>query len=195
MRKRPPTPPNDALSLWLAAEQSESEEAAEAALAELCHMLPLAAPPAGFADRVLARTAAPSPMGRRARGRRWLRPLRTLRSLRWLPAVGLPAVPAITASLWLPYLLRGLGALVNASTIAAVLRAAVAGVTICGRWFAQLVSWAYTLLLLLRTLVEPLATPPAAVLAMICLLMSALALRWLHDLIQRDRRWVHADPI
>lgn len=198
----PAHPSTDALSLWLAAEQAGSEEAAEAALAELCHMLPLAAPPAGFADRVVARTApsAPSapfaPMAPSARPAPPARYRRAWGWRRWLPAAGLAAaVQALTAPLWLPFLLRGFGAILNASTISKTLLSAVDGITACGRWLADLVTWSHTLLVLLRALVEPLATPPVAVLTVICLLMSTLALHWLHDLIERDRRWVHADPI
>ena len=195
----PAHPSTDALSLWLAAEQAGSEEAAEAALAELCHMLPLAAPPSGFADRVVARTAPSAPFAPMAPSARPAPPARYRRAWgwrRWLPAAGLAAaVQALTAPLWLPFLLRGFGAILNASTISKTLLSAVDGITACGRWLADLVTWSHTLLVLLRALVEPLATPPVAVLTVICLLMSTLALHWLHDLIERDRRWVHADPI
>src|SRR5258708_30791228 len=57
MTTMPRAHPPDAMSRWLAAEQSGFAEDAEAALAELLEELPRPAPSAGFANRVLARTA------------------------------------------------------------------------------------------------------------------------------------------
>jgi hypothetical protein len=198
----------DALDRWLAAERSAVdagvdagaavELAAEAAFAELLVGLPRPAPPPGFADRVLARA-------RRAPGRRWL----GWRALPGRSAWGLPAVPAAAmATMAAAVVLLGLlglpaasgvaaamAARLGATSIAGLLQASVEGVIAAGQWLADVVDFGDTLVLLVRAVAAPLATPPMAALAAACLLVSVLAARCLVDLIQRDRRWVYADPI
>ena len=198
----------DALDRWLAAERSTDADAAadvaaEAAFAELLVGLPLPAPPPGFADRVLARA-------RRTPGRRWL-------AWRWRPLPGRaawslpawPAVPAVVAAavaaavvllalLGLPassWVAAAMAARLGATGIAGLLQASVDGVIAAGQWLADVVDFGDKLVLLVRAVAEPLATPPMAALAAACLLVSVLATRCLVDLIQRDRRWVYADPI
>jgi hypothetical protein len=196
----------DSLDRWLAAERSAvdadaaADVTAEAAFAELLVGLPRPAPPPGFADRVLARA-------RRAPGRRWL-------GWRWraLPGRGawsLPAVPAVAAAavavavvllalLGLPAasgVAAAMAARLGATSLAGLLQASVDGVIAAGQWLADVVDFGDKLLLLVRAVAEPLATPPMAALAAACLLVSVLATRCLVDLIQRDRRWVYADPI
>jgi hypothetical protein len=198
----------DALDRWLAAERSAvdagvdadpaAELAAEAAFAELLVGLPRPAPPQGFAERVLVRA-------RRAPGRRWL----GRRALPGRFAWGLPAVPAVAAAvvaavvmllalLGLPAasgVAAAMAARLGATSIAGLLQASVEGVIAAGQWLADVVDFGDTLVLLARAVAEPLATPPMAALAAACLLVSILAARCLVDLIQRDRRWVYADPI
>ncbi len=203
----------DALDRGLAAERSAvaagvdadadaaAELAAEAAFAELLVSLPRPAPPPGFADQVLARA-------RRAPGRRWLgwrwRPLpgRAAWSLPALPAAAAAAVAAVVvlllALLGLPAesgVAAAMAARLGATSIAGLLQASVEGMIAAGRWLADVVDFGDTLVLLVRAVAEPLATPPVAALAAACLLVSVLATRCLVDLIQRDRRWVYADPI
>ncbi len=198
-----------ALDRWLAAERSAldagvdadaaAELAAEAAFAELLVGLPRPAPPPGFADRVLARAArAPA---RRWQGWRWALPGRS--------AWGLPAVPAVAvaamvlavvllALLGLPAasgVAAAMAARLGATSIAGLLQASVDGLIAAGQWLADVVDFGGTLVLLVRAVAEPLATAPMAALAAACLLVSVLAARCLVDLIQRDRRWVYADPI
>jgi hypothetical protein len=180
-------PPPDALERWLAAERSGLDDDAEAALAELLVELPRPAPPAGFAERVLARTL-PSPhrrwLGRRTWGRR--------------AALGLAAAAAALLSLspfWLPALAPAISALLGAASVAGLVQAGFHAAVAAGEGVAALAALAYKLLLLDRAVAEPLATTPVAALAGACLLVSALAMRLLYDLIQRDRRWVYADPI
>lgn len=197
-----------ALDRWLAAERSAvdagvaadaaADLAAEAAFAELLVGLPRPAPPPGFADRVLARTG-------RAPGRRWL----GWRALPGRFAWGLPAVPAVAAAavaavvvllalLGLPAasgVAAAMAARLGATSIAGLLQASVDGVIAAGQGLADVVDFGGTLVLLVRAVTEPLATPPMAALAAACLLVSVLAARCLVDLIQRDRRWVYADPI
>lgn len=206
---------SDALDRWLAAERSgldsdsdsDSDTDAEAALAELLGGLPRPAPPAGFADRVLARARPRAP--RAARPRAWLR--------RWVPApggalgwAGAATVAALVSLLGLlaarlvplsslkplhPLAPAAVRAMVGAANVSAVLQAGIHTVEALGEWLAATVVFANQLLLLVRAVAEPLATLPVAALTGGCLLVSALALRFLYDLIQRDRRWVYADPI
>ena len=199
----------DALDRWLAAERSAvdagvdadaaAELAAEAAFAELLVSLPRPAPPPGFADQVLARA-------RRAPARRWLGwwwalPGRAMPGLPALPVAAAAAVAAVVvllALLGLPAasgVAAAMAARLGATSIAGLLQASVEGVIAAGQWLADVVDFGDTLVLLVRAVAEPLATPPMAALAAACLLVSVLATRCLVDLIQRDRRWVYADPI
>jgi hypothetical protein len=181
-----PQPPPEALDLWLAAEQSGLDDVAETALAELLGALPGPAPSAGFADRVLAQ-ALPAPLRRRV-------------GWRALAASGLAAAASlalVVAWLW-PAVLRAphaLRATLGMTSVSSLLQRGVDAILGLGPWVAGLVALVDKLLLLVRAVAEPLATPPVAVLAALCLLVSILALRCLHDLIQRDRRWVYVDPI
>ncbi len=103
-----------------------------------------------------------------------------------LALLGLPAASGMVAAL---------AARLGATSIADLLQASVDGVIAAGRWLADVVAFGGKLLLLVRAVAEPLATPPIAALAAACLLVSVLAMRCLVDLIQRDRRWVYVDPI
>jgi hypothetical protein len=195
MPRTHPSDPADALGRWLSAERSGFAEAAEAALAELLEELPRPAPPAGFADRVLARTgmaaadASPARLPARLRSRR-----RWLYGWRLAAALGAPAAvaAALLALLWLPAAVRGVLAAVS---IADLLQAGIGAIVALGQGVAGMVVLGNKLVLLGRAVAEPLATPPVAALAAAGLLVSIVALRCLYDLIQRDRRWVDADPI
>jgi hypothetical protein len=182
-----PQPRPDALERWLAAERSGLDDDAEAALAELLVELPQPVPPAGFAERVLARTL-PSPYGRRQGRRAWGR----------RAALGLAAAAAVLLSLspfWLPAVAAAISALLGAASIAGLVQGGFHALVAAGEGLAGLAALANKLLLLARAVAEPLATPPMAALTGACLLVSALSMRLLYDLIQRDRRWVYADPI
>ncbi|HYL05098.1 MAG TPA: hypothetical protein VE075_03610 [Thermoanaerobaculia bacterium] len=180
-------PPPDAMARWLDAERSGLDDAAEAALAELLVELPRPAPPAGFAERVLA-LALPAPRRRRLERRAW----------GWRAALGLAAAAVMVlslASFWLPAAARVVGTSLRAASIAGLLQAGIDAIITAGEALASAALFANKLLLLVRAVAEPLASPPVAVLAGACLLVSVLALRLLYDLVQRDRRWVYADPI
>jgi hypothetical protein len=197
----PRTQPSDALSRWLAAEQGGLLDAADAALAELLSAQPRPVPAAGFADRVLARAVevagAPAIVAAAAAGRR--APRRAARWHRWQrirPWLGLAAAAlGVAGVLGLPVLLRAMPALLSASSIAWVLQTAISTVLAGSELVASLVSIGNNLLLLVRAVAKPLATLPMAGLALAALLVSVVALRFLVALIQRDRRWVYADPI
>ena len=209
MPRTQPSDPADALGRWLAAERSGFAEAAEAALAELLEELPRPAPPAGFADRVLARTGRLAPWRDRhhpeaataaaaaspARSPAWLRPRRRrLGGWRLTASLGAAAAfaAALLALLWLPAAVR---AVLGAASVSALLETGIGAIVALGQGVAGMVVLGNKIVLLGRAVAEPLATPPVAALAVAGLLVSIVALRCLYDLIQRDRRWVDADPI
>jgi hypothetical protein len=184
---RRPQPPAEALDRWLAAERSGHEDDAEAALADLLGVLPGWAPSPGFADRVMARVL-PAPHRRRL-------------GWRALAASGLAAAASLAmlvALLWRPALAQApavLRAALGGASVSKLLQRTLDAIVGLSQWIAGLVDLGDKLLLLARAMAKPLATPPVAILAAACGLVSILALRCLYDLIQRDRRWVYADPI
>jgi hypothetical protein len=198
-----PQPPPDApdafgspgaIDRWLAAERSGLDDAAaEAAFAELLAGLPRPAPPAGFAERVLARARRP------ATRRSWLGWRRAAPGLRGVIAAAAAAAAAALLALLLQPVPSGVAAAMaarfGATSIAGLLQVGVGAAIAAGRWLAGVVAFGNQLLLLVRAVAEPLATAPVAALAAASLLVSVLAMRCLYDLIQRDRRWVYVDPI
>jgi hypothetical protein len=192
--ERHPDDLDDLLDRWLKAEDEGSAAKAEAALTALFAALPARSPAPGFADRVL--TAAIPIRPRPAAWRR--RPADTA----LLPAfVASPwgragiALGLAAAALGLPFLGSALGTLfaaLNLTLVAPALARAlteVGGVLLSGlrfgRWLADFA----------RTLLTPLESPAVATAMGACLLVSALALRLLHDLIDRERNWTHANPV
>src|SRR5687768_8054160 len=93
-------PSHDPLTRWLAAESEDRPDEAEEALFELFAALPPLAPPAGFADRVLARAAVavPARARRSARWTRWAVALGLLATA--LSLVFVPGTLAALAGLW-----------------------------------------------------------------------------------------------
>ena len=114
----------------------------------------------------------------------------------WLVGAGALGLAA-TASLLLAALglAPALRTVLRRASLSGTLQAGIDSIMSLGRWFAGLVSLADKLLLVARAVAEPLASPPMAVLAAACLLVSVLAMRFLCNLIQSDRRWVYVDPI
>lgn len=189
-------PDDDLLDRWLKAEaeggdadgDSAADARAEAALTALFAALPLASPAPGFADRAV-RAAMPawpavpavrpaflpgflaSPWGRAgiALG---------LASA----ALGLPAFFAALAPL-LALLSPALLAPVAARTLVEASGWIASGVRL-GRWCT-----AFT-----RTLLTPFESPAVTAAMGACLLISAVALRLLYELIQRERNWTYVDP-
>ena len=217
-------PPSDPLRRWLAAELAGETSAADpadlgdVAFAELCRELESeagrdnrAAPPRGFADRVARRiaTEVPAPAWQQsARTARTVRAAREMREaptaaeagrrqgwLRRLPAAGLLTAAALSVLVSLPWLPVAAHLLFHQASLASLLKAGIGSAIDAGQWAATLATLGNKLLLLIQVFAGPLATPPIAFLALVCLLVSVLALRCLHDVIQRDRRWVYADPI
>jgi hypothetical protein len=181
---------DEILHRWLAAERDGCDGDAEAALFALVEALPPLAPPAGFADRVLARAAlasmaAPVPVRRNVLASPWLRALVALSllvtglALPWLSGI-LQSLASRTSILWSPgdVVRLGTGALIAISQ----------GVA------AALALWDW-LLGIGRALAAPFATPAMALVTIVCLLVSLVAFHFLRNLISRDRSWIHVEPI
>lgn len=187
---------DDLLDLWLKAEDGGDDAAAEAALTALFAVLPARAPAPGFADRVLA-AAAPARRGERAGG--WSRVRARLAAL--VPAAlgspwGRPAVALglVAAALGLPLFSGALVSLVSAVRPALLAPAAADALVMATGWVASSLRLGRWLAAFAGTLLTPLESPAVAALLGACLLVPALALRLLHDLIQRERNWTHANP-
>jgi hypothetical protein len=175
----------DALERWLAAERDDRNDgdgAAEGALRELFAALPLSAPPAGFADRVMARVSLPRAAAQPGGIFAW-RPLRAVLAL-CVVATGLGA-------LWLPQALRAVAGLWSVS---GAIEGGTRVLIDAAGWLAALLrTWDF-LLTLERALTQPLAAPQVTALLLGGLLASSLAFRFLRDQIT-DERWTHVDPI
>ena len=171
---------HDALERWLEAEREDRSDAAEAALLELFESLPLTAPPAGFADRVLARAGL---VEVRQDLFAW-RPLRVVLAL-CLLATGLGA-------LWLPPVL---GFLAGLWSVGGVVRGALRVMTDAASWLVKALRLWDFLLMVGHALARPLAEPQVMAILLGCLLASGLAFRFLRDQITGERNWTYVDPI
>jgi hypothetical protein len=172
-------PRHDALERWLAAEREDRSDQAEAALLELFEALPLMAPPAGFADRVLARAGV-------AEARQDLfawRPLRVVLAL-CLLATSLGA-------LWLPPVL---GFLAGLWSVSGMVRGTLRVVTDAAAWLATALRLWDFLLTIIHAVALPLGEPRVLALLVGCLLASGLAFRFLRDQISGERNWTYVDP-
>jgi hypothetical protein len=179
-------PDDDLLDRWLRAEEDGGDaDAADIALTALFAALPLSAAPApGFADRVILAT--------RARAR----------TAAFLPAfLGSPwgraglALGLVAAALGLPFLFTALTALLAALRPALLAPAAAHALTEASGYVISGLRFGRWLAAFSRSLMTPLESPAVAAAMGACLLVSALALRLLRDLIQRERNWTYVDPI
>lgn len=178
---------DEILRRWLAAEQDGRDGDAETALLALFEALPPLAPPAGFADRVLARVglAAPVPVRRNLFVPVWVRALVTLAllgtglALPWLSGV-LRSLASVGSALWSP------GDLVRLGTGALI--------ALSQGLVAALAFWDW-LLGIGRAFAAPLATPAMTLFMIGCLLVSLVAFHFLRNLITRDRSWIHVEPV
>ncbi|HEX2223381.1 MAG TPA: hypothetical protein VHN15_04150 [Thermoanaerobaculia bacterium] len=187
----------DALARWLAAEQAGQDDAAEAALFELIEDLPPVTPPAGFADRVMARWALESPVAsavvpaaavpiRKGAAPVWAR---------FVLAFGLLSAAAVFFVL--PAVLIALGALtgsVGSLSLAELLQAGVRGLSGASQAMASLVGLGQALATAFEALTPSLATPRLAGAVALCLAVSAASFRFLRELISRERSWAYVDP-
>jgi hypothetical protein len=169
-----------ALDRWLAAERDDHPEAAETALFELFEALPLIAPPAGFADRVLVRA------GLRAAKR----DLFASRGVRLVLALCL--IATALGALWLPPTLRVLAGIWS---FGAVVRGGVEALIEATQWLGSALRLWELLLTIGRALTEPLTLPQVTAVLLVCLLASSLAFRFLRDQISGERNWTYVDPV
>ncbi len=170
----------DALDRWLAAERNGRDGEAEAALLELFEALPLTAPAAGFADRVLVRaglqTAVPADLFA------W-RPLRIV--------LGLALAAAGLGVLWLPPVLQFLAGLWS---VGGAVRGGLWVLTDASQWLVTTLRIWDFLLSIVHALAQPLAVPQVQAILLLALLASGLAFRYLRDQITGERNWTYVDP-
>jgi hypothetical protein len=190
----------DALARWLAAEQAGQDDAAEAALFELIEDLPPVPPPAGFADRVMARWAlesspasADSPAFQRA-----FVPVRREAPPVWARfLLGFGLLSAAAVFFVLPAVLIALGALtgsVGSLSLAEILQAGVRALSGASQTMASLVGLGQALATAVEALTPSLATPRLAGAVALCLAVSVASFRFLRELISRERSWAYVDP-
>jgi len=187
----------DALARFLAAESARPEdgaegaveltEGAEEALFALFAALPELAPPAGFAERTLARAGvgALETLGAvAARGRRWAP---------WQRGLVLAALAGVAWSAsWAPAVLKALGHLVSP---VGLINAANGAATAMILGLSEVLELGQRILVLGMVVSHPFKTPTAAWVGAACLGASWLAFRSLRDLLSRQRSWAHVEPV
>lgn len=192
-------PDDDLLDRWLRAEEEDGEfggdpegfaadvraadARAEAALTALFAALPLSSSPApGFADRVLW-AAVP----------RHAAFLPGFLASTWGRA-GI-ALGLASAALGLPALLTTLTSLLALLRPALLIPVAVRALVSGSAWIASGVRLGCWCSGFAGTLLAPFASPAVTAAMGACLLISAVALRLLYELVQRERNWTYVDPI
>jgi len=182
--------PQDALNRWLAAEQLDSSEpfaasgAADLALRELFEALPLLAPAAGFADRVLARAGLQPAK----------RDVFASLGLRLVLAASLVALSL--GAVWLPPALRAFGGLFGELfSLSGAVGLGARGMSEASRGLASVLSLGEWLFSLGQTLSGLLLAPRVMAALATCLLVSALAFRFLRAHISGERSFSYVDPI
>jgi hypothetical protein len=180
-------PDDDLLDRWLMAEaersdadgDSAADARAEAALTALFAALPLASPAPGFADRVVREAIPPaflpgflaSPWGRAG------------------IALGLTS-----AALGLPAFFAALAPLLALLSPALLAPVAARALVEASGWIASGVRLGQWCTAFTRTLLTPFESPAVTAAMGACLLISAVALRLLYELLQRERNWTYVDP-
>ena len=179
--------PHDSLARWLAAERDdrpEAEPAAERALLELFATLPLIAPPAGFADRVLARAGLAETARRDPFASRWAR-----------LALAAALLATSLGALALPGTLGAARALVKLLSFGDLVQGGVQALVEGVHGLASVLRVWDLLLTVVRAIAQPLALPQVMAILLGCLLASALAFRGLRDQISSERNWTHVDSL
>jgi hypothetical protein len=178
--------PQDALDRWLAAERGDHAEEADAALFELFEALPLAAPPAGFADRVLARAGiAAVPAAAPVRWRLFAsRPA-------WL-LLGLCVAAVAFGLLWLPPVVELMARLWSFGDL---VQAGVSAFNSLMQRLASAFRFGESLFSIGRAVSQPLTDPWLMAVLMGCLAVSSLAFRFLRDQVSGERNMTYVDPI
>lgn len=168
----------DPLNRWLAAERGDRPEEAEAALFELFETLPLLAPGAGFAGRVLARAG--------------FRPAGVFESLWARAVIALCLLATGVSLLWLPPALKALAGTWSLGNPIELATRLVVDWSLRAVKVLKLWDWFFSVG---GALAKPLATPEVAVVLAGCLLVSTLAFRFLRDLMTDERSWTYVDPV
>ncbi len=180
---------HEALDRWLAAERDDQFDDADAALREMFEALPLFAPPAGFADRVLARTGLP--MRQMARMQEIAtRSVFAARALRLVLVLSL--IATALGAIWLPPTLHALARLWSLSDVVQLGMWAVAAGSRALATVLRFGDWVFSLG---RALAEPLMAPRVMATVTVSLLVSGLAFRFLRDQISGERSWNHVHPV
>lgn len=173
---------HDALDRWLQAERDDhpdADTAADEALFELFEALPLIAPPAGFADRVLLRAGlqtAVKPSFFASRAARLV--------------VALCVVALSLGALWLPPVL---GYLAGLWSFGGVVRGGVHALTLASECLGSAIRVWDVLWSIASALTEVLTMPQVTVGLLVCLIVSSLAFRFLRDQISGERNWTYVD--
>lgn len=172
---------HDALDRWLKAERDDRSEAADEALFELFEALPLIAPPAGFANRVLLRAGLQAPARRSV-----------FASLGARLAVALCLVALSLGALWLPPVLQYLAGFFS---FGGLVQGGVQALTLATEWLASVLRVWDVLGSILGALVQVLTIPEVMAGLLVCLIVSSLAFRFLRDQITGERNWTYVDRI
>jgi hypothetical protein len=168
--------------------EAAEDTPADLALAELLSALPRPAPRAGFAARTaLAAVTEDLVVHRAALVRRWRRAAVAVCLV--ATGLGLAALPLVLAAVRL-----ALGRITLTGATAFTVRLTTVVVGELGNGLTDMLSIWQRLVPFERALAGALASPAAAAIAGLCLLTSALALRFLHDLVERERSFPHAHP-
>ena len=176
---------HDALDRWLKAERDDQPETAGEALFELFEALPLIAPPAGFADRVLARA------GLQAAAKRDL-----FASLGARLVVALCLVSLGLGALWLPPVLKPvLRYLADLWSFGGLVQKGVHAFTLATEWLASALRVWDVLRSIAEALIQVLTMPEVMAGLLVCLIVSSLAFRFLRDQITGERNWTYVDRI
>lgn len=170
-----------ALDRWLNAERDDRSEQADEALFELFEALPLIAPAAGFADRVLLRA------GLQAAAKR---DLFASLGARLVVALGVAALGF--GALWLPPVLRFLAGLWS---FGGLVQGGVRALTVATEWLASALRVWDVVQSIGGALTQALTAPPVMAGLLVCVLVSSLAFRFLRDQITGERNWTYVDPI
>jgi hypothetical protein len=178
---------HEALDRWLAAERDDRFDDADAALREMFEALPLVAPPAGFADRVLARTGL-LPVTRMQE----VEPRSVFASRALRLALVLSLIATALGVIWLPPTLQALNRLWSLSDVVQLGMWAVAAGSRALATVLRIGDW---IISLGRALAEPLMAPGVMATLTVSLLASGLAFRFLRDQISGERSFNHVHPV
>lgn len=173
-----------ALDRWLHAERDDqpgADTAADEALFELFAALPLIAPPAGFADRVLLRAGIQAAVKR---------DLFASLGARLVVALGVAALSF--GALWLPPVLRFLAGFWS---FGGLVQSGVDALTLATEGLASALRVLDLLGSILGAFVQVLTMPQVMTGLLVCLIVSSLAFRFLRDQISGERNWTYVDRI